>query len=100
MGAQFTGQILTWCAQCPQMQQYCQEHGAVTTRYRPPGLSPGPRTPALPKPPPQPPQARTATRPTPPAITGHHRPSTPQPLPLTAPPAITAVTATSAPAPP
>ncbi|KAG6892106.1 hypothetical protein C0993_004842, partial [Termitomyces sp. T159_Od127] len=66
------------------------------TRYRPPGLSPGPGTPALPEPPPQPPWARTATRPTPPAITGHHRPSTPQPLPLAAPPAITAMTATSA----
>ncbi|KAG6875328.1 hypothetical protein C0993_009765 [Termitomyces sp. T159_Od127] len=69
----------------------------VTTRYRPLGLSPGPRTPALPKPPPQPPQAQTATWPTPPAITCHHHPSTPQPLPLAAPPAITAVTATSAP---
>ncbi|KAG6884089.1 hypothetical protein C0993_001513, partial [Termitomyces sp. T159_Od127] len=70
---------------------------AVTTRYRPPELSPGPGTPALPEPPPQLPQARTATRPTPPAITAHHRPSTPQPPPLAAPPAITAVTATSAP---
>ncbi|KAG6880808.1 hypothetical protein C0993_004244, partial [Termitomyces sp. T159_Od127] len=36
------------------------------------------------------------TRPTPPAITGHHRPSTPQPPPLAAPLAITAMTATSA----
>ncbi|KAG6892977.1 hypothetical protein C0993_002374, partial [Termitomyces sp. T159_Od127] len=58
----------------------------VTTRYRPPGLSPSPGTPALPKPPPQPPRAQTATRPTPPAITGHHWPSTPQPPPLAAPP--------------
>ncbi|KAG6874539.1 hypothetical protein C0993_000434, partial [Termitomyces sp. T159_Od127] len=49
----------------------------VTTRYRPPGLSPGPGTPTLQKPPPRPPRARTAIRPTPPAITGHHRPSTP-----------------------
>ncbi|KAG6894536.1 hypothetical protein C0993_011276 [Termitomyces sp. T159_Od127] len=69
---------------------------SVTTCYRPPGLSPGPGTPALLEPPPQPPQARTAIWPTPPAITGHHRPSTPQPLPLAAPPAITAVTTTSA----
>ncbi|KAG6883050.1 hypothetical protein C0993_008135, partial [Termitomyces sp. T159_Od127] len=59
---------------------------SVTTRYRPPGLSPGPGTPALPEPPPQPPRAWTATRPTPLAITGHHRPSTPQPPPLAAPP--------------
>ncbi|KAG6880734.1 hypothetical protein C0993_004835, partial [Termitomyces sp. T159_Od127] len=57
---------------------------------------PTPGTPALPEPPPQPPRARTATRPTPSAITGHHHPSTPQPPPLAAPPAITAVTATSA----
>ncbi|KAG6864843.1 hypothetical protein C0993_008486 [Termitomyces sp. T159_Od127] len=70
---------------------------SVMTRYRTPGLSPGPGTPALPKPPPQPPQARTATRPTPPAITGHHRLSTPQPLPLAASLAITAVAATSVP---
>ncbi|KAG6883465.1 hypothetical protein C0993_006018, partial [Termitomyces sp. T159_Od127] len=50
---------------------------SVTTRYRPPGLSPGPGTPTLPKPPPRPPWARTATQPTPPAITGHHCLSTP-----------------------
>ncbi|KAG6883431.1 hypothetical protein C0993_006226 [Termitomyces sp. T159_Od127] len=56
-----------------------------------------PGTPALPEPPPQPPRAQTTTRPTPPAITGHYRLSTPQPPPLVAPPAITAVTATSAP---
>ncbi|KAG6894022.1 hypothetical protein C0993_012500, partial [Termitomyces sp. T159_Od127] len=49
----------------------------VTTCYRPPGLSPGPGTPTLPKPPPRPPRAWTATRPTPLAITDHHRPSTP-----------------------
>ncbi|KAG6873108.1 hypothetical protein C0993_001648, partial [Termitomyces sp. T159_Od127] len=49
----------------------------VTTPYWPPGLSPGSRTPTLPKPPPRPPRAQTATWPTPPAITSHHRPSTP-----------------------
>ncbi|KAG6874959.1 hypothetical protein C0993_011400 [Termitomyces sp. T159_Od127] len=69
----------------------------VTTRYRPPGLSPGPGTPALPKPPPRPPQARTATRPTPLAITAHHHPSTPLATATCGTPAITAVTATSAP---
>ncbi|KAG6883083.1 hypothetical protein C0993_007908 [Termitomyces sp. T159_Od127] len=64
--------------------------GDVTTHYRPPGLSPGPRTSTLPKPPPRLPRAQTTTRPTPPAITGHHCPLPLQPpllaaLPHTAP---------------
>ncbi|KAG6897440.1 hypothetical protein C0993_007508 [Termitomyces sp. T159_Od127] len=49
----------------------------VTTRYQSLGLSLSPGTPTHPKPPPRLPRARTATRPTPPAITGHHCPSTP-----------------------
>ncbi|KAG6882258.1 hypothetical protein C0993_011350, partial [Termitomyces sp. T159_Od127] len=38
---------------------------------------PWPRDSNPPKPPPRPPWAQTATRPTPPAITTHHRPSMP-----------------------
>ncbi|KAG6874785.1 hypothetical protein C0993_012212, partial [Termitomyces sp. T159_Od127] len=41
------------------------------------GTQPRPQDSKPPKPPPRPPWAQTATRPTPPAITGHHHPSTP-----------------------
>ncbi|KAG6876413.1 hypothetical protein C0993_003274 [Termitomyces sp. T159_Od127] len=72
-------------------------HQSVTTRYRPPGLSPGPRTPTFSKPPPRPPRAWTATWTTSLAITARQRH---QPPPPAASPAITAYHHLSPPQPP
>ncbi|KAG6863861.1 hypothetical protein C0993_010115, partial [Termitomyces sp. T159_Od127] len=78
----------------------CAVLPSVTTHYQPLGLRPGPGTPTPPNPPPRLSQAWTTIQPTTLATPGHHHSSPP---PATATTgislAITAMTATSAPAP-